>query len=97
MQCEVCSGNGEIVTDWERYLHSQPGDVGDEAVAECEECFGSGLDQKIFDDWCHELSRGVTEGDFAPISAGFVLVPELWEPFYRQGLTPRQAYLSAQQ
>lgn len=42
LPCEHCAGNGEIVTDWERYKHPQPGDVGDEAVSECPECDGTG-------------------------------------------------------
>lgn len=41
-QCPRCCGNGEIVTDWERYLHPQPGDVGDEAVTDCPDCDGTG-------------------------------------------------------
>ncbi|WP_296584274.1 hypothetical protein [Xanthobacter sp.] len=40
--CQNCAGNGEIVTDWDRYLKAHPGDVGDEAVAECPECSGTG-------------------------------------------------------
>ena len=40
--CERCQGNGEIVTDWERYLHPHDGDAGDEAVAECSDCDGTG-------------------------------------------------------
>lgn len=40
--CETCQGNGEIVTDWERYLRPYDGDVGDEAVAECPDCGGTG-------------------------------------------------------
>jgi hypothetical protein len=40
--CERCQGNGEIVTDWERYRHPHEGDVGDEAVAECPDCNGEG-------------------------------------------------------
>lgn len=40
--CERCQGNGEIVTDWDRYLHPHDGDVGDEAVAECPDCGGTG-------------------------------------------------------
>lgn len=40
--CERCQGNGEIVTDWDRYMHPLPGDVGDEAVAECPDCNGTG-------------------------------------------------------
>jgi DnaJ-class molecular chaperone len=34
--CERCQGNGEIVTDWERYLES------DEGTAECPDCDGTG-------------------------------------------------------
>lgn len=40
--CERCQGNGEIVTNWERYRHPYEGDVGDEAVAECPDCDGIG-------------------------------------------------------
>ena len=41
--CERCQGNGEIVTDWDRYKHPHEGDVGDEAVAECPDCGGEGI------------------------------------------------------
>lgn len=41
--------NGEIVTDWDRYLHPHDGDKGDEAVAECPACYGRGY---ICDDRC---------------------------------------------
>jgi len=41
--CERCQGNGEIVTDWERYRHPHEGDKGDEAVAECPDCGGEGI------------------------------------------------------
>ena len=41
--CERCHGNGEIVTDWDRYLSPQKGDIGDEAVAECPDCGGEGI------------------------------------------------------
>lgn len=40
--CERCQGNGEIVIDWDRYLKSRPGDRGDEAVADCPDCDGTG-------------------------------------------------------
>lgn len=40
--CQRCQGNGEIVTDWERYKNPRPGDVGDEAVTECPDCDGAG-------------------------------------------------------
>jgi len=41
--CERCQGNGEIVTDWERYRHALDSDKGDEAVAECPDCGGEGI------------------------------------------------------
>ena len=40
--CEACQGNGEVVTDWNRYTHPHPGDKGDEAVSMCQECNGTG-------------------------------------------------------
>lgn len=40
--CGRCQGNGEIITDWDRYLEPHEGDRGDEAVAECPDCLGSG-------------------------------------------------------
>lgn len=42
VDCDRCAGNGEIVTDWDRYRHPHEGDVGDEAVAACPDCFGVG-------------------------------------------------------
>lgn len=42
VDCETCQDNGEVVTDWSRYLHSHEGDKGDEAVAECPDCDGTG-------------------------------------------------------
>lgn len=42
MTCKRCQGNGEIVTDWNRYLKPRAGDVGDEAVADCPDCCGYG-------------------------------------------------------
>lgn len=41
--CERCQGNGEIVTDWDRYMHEHDGDTGDEAVDQCPDCDGEGL------------------------------------------------------
>lgn len=40
--CDFCAGNGEIITDWERYLEPESADTGDEAVAPCPECDGTG-------------------------------------------------------
>lgn len=42
ISCDRCQGNGEIVTNWERYLHPAEGDIGDESVAECPDCCGTG-------------------------------------------------------
>ena len=42
VQCQTCQGNGEIVTDWDRYLHGEDGDKGDEGTAECPDCGGDG-------------------------------------------------------
>lgn len=42
IECSRCCGNGEIVTDWERYKHPHPDDEGDEAVADCPDCDGRG-------------------------------------------------------
>lgn len=42
IQCDTCQGNGEIVADWERYMHAHDGDKGDEAVSECPDCNGTG-------------------------------------------------------
>lgn len=41
-QCARCCGNGEIITDWDRYLDPWPGDVGAEAIADCPDCSGTG-------------------------------------------------------
>lgn len=40
--CKSCAGNGEVVTNWDRYLKGEPGDVGDEATATCPDCDGQG-------------------------------------------------------
>lgn len=39
--CTRCMGNGEIVTDWDAYLHP-PKDATEEAVADCPDCDGTG-------------------------------------------------------
>lgn len=42
IMCEKCQGNGEIITDWDRYLHAEPDDEGHEGTAECPDCDGEG-------------------------------------------------------
>ncbi len=42
MICQRCKGNGEIVADWDRYLHPGPDDPQDAGVAECPDCDGTG-------------------------------------------------------
>lgn len=46
-RCDRCQGNGEIVTDWDRYLHGMGTPKGgeDEAVIECPDCDGTGEDE----------------------------------------------------
>lgn len=41
--CQRCKGNGEIVTDWERYMRGHEDEHGNEAVAECPDCGGEGV------------------------------------------------------
>jgi hypothetical protein len=40
--CDCCQGNGEVVTDWDRYLEPEPNDIGED-VRECPSCGGSGF------------------------------------------------------
>ncbi|SDS48230.1 hypothetical protein SAMN05216198_2051 [Halopseudomonas litoralis] len=42
VQCERCQGNGEIITDWERYENPRPCDAADAFVVECPDCRGVG-------------------------------------------------------
>lgn len=40
--CERCAGNGEIVTDWERYMRGPLDKNGEDAVKPCPDCDGTG-------------------------------------------------------
>lgn len=40
--CQTCQGNGEVVTNWSRYLHPRKGDAADAWVRECTDCNGTG-------------------------------------------------------
>jgi hypothetical protein len=40
--CERCQGNGEIVKDWETYLHPASLEDKERSVAECPDCDGTG-------------------------------------------------------
>jgi hypothetical protein len=40
MACERCQGNGEIVCDWEAYLHPPEGAAGDAGTETCPNCCG---------------------------------------------------------
>jgi hypothetical protein len=48
MWCQSCQGNGEIVTDWDRYNRGHVDDHGDEAVADCVDCGGTGYENPVF-------------------------------------------------
>jgi len=41
--CERCQGNGEIVTDWDRYMRGPLDENGNDAVANCPDCDGTGF------------------------------------------------------
>ncbi len=41
--CERCQGNGEIVLDWDAYLHPASLAVEENSVAECPDCDGEGM------------------------------------------------------
>lgn len=40
--CECCQGNGEIVTNWNDYLHPANREAEEKSVAECPNCDGEG-------------------------------------------------------
>lgn len=41
--CERCQGNGEIVTDWDEYLHPTTDFSGEAGTADCPDCEGGAL------------------------------------------------------
>ncbi len=94
MLCKKCQGNGEVVRDWERYLHAHVGDVGDEATEPCPDCEATGLDLDLFDQWKDEITalllQVTDQTRIEAISCDF----EILEPLYRQGLSPKEAYSS---
>lgn len=48
MWCQACGGNGEIVTDWDRYLRGHVDAHGEEAVVDCTDCGGTGYENPVF-------------------------------------------------
>jgi hypothetical protein len=40
--CERCQGNGELVVDWEKYLHPVSLAEEESSVIECPDCHGYG-------------------------------------------------------
>ncbi len=44
-QCDRCCGNGEIVTDWDEYLHPPKDADPDAGTATCPNCDGSGSNE----------------------------------------------------
>lgn len=83
LSCKHCAGNGEIVTDWDRYLGApepgDQGDEGDEGTEDCPDCDGQGSRSLGFSDLAPEtLARIITDCEryaskFSPspnISAG---------------------------
>lgn len=78
--CQRCQGNGEIVTDWDRYKNPRPGDVGDEAVAECPDCDGTG---KVDAPVAQEPVAWSTPDGREPVSAELKRArPDLYDKHY---------------
>lgn len=44
-QCDRCCGNGEIVTDWDEYLHPPEDADPDAGTVECPNCDGTGSNE----------------------------------------------------
>lgn len=44
--CRRCQGNGEIVTDWDSYLHPVNLAAEENSVAECPDCDGEGMTER---------------------------------------------------
>lgn len=40
VMCKTCQGNGEIVTDWDRYLAGESSEP--DVIDECHDCDGTG-------------------------------------------------------
>lgn len=96
MLCKICAGTGEIITDWDLYLHGRDGQPSDdEPTAECQSCFGTGLDRELFDAWLDDLSESVIQGEYGYESGEFEVYPGAWEPLYREGITPTEAFKRA--
>jgi hypothetical protein len=47
MMCERCQGNGEIIIDWETYLHPPNLAAEEKSVAECPDCDGEGMRHSV--------------------------------------------------
>ncbi|MGW8134217.1 hypothetical protein ACWGNZ_01070 [Sphingomonas zeae] len=69
--CETCQGNGEVVTDWDRYMHGKPGDTGDEGTKDCSDCDGTGrvddapaVDAVPAGEVAEEAHAAVRDGDY---------------------------------
>ncbi|NTA79935.1 hypothetical protein G6L13_05480 [Agrobacterium tumefaciens] len=73
--CKRCQGNGEIVTDWDRYKRPHEGDIGDEAVAECPDCGGEGIIDNAGGDHVTgvENSHQISAGELVSNSSAFLL------------------------
>ena len=47
------------------------------------------------DEWMRQLNEEVIQGAFGYEEGEFQAFPELWQPFYEQGLTPQEAFKRA--
>lgn len=49
----------------------------------------------LFDDWITSLNLDVVQDEYGYEEGEFTVYPELWEPLWREGLTPQQAFRRA--
>lgn len=45
--------------------------------------------------WIHELDEDVIQAEYGFERGEFDVIPTIWHPFYREGLTPLDAYKRA--
>lgn len=90
-QCERCQGNGEIVTDWDRYMHAHDGDVGDEAVADCPDCSGTGrIEDEAPLPTLQRLGQEFDAGEAKPVAYRFVHLDYAGRKVSRYGAHPER-------
>lgn len=52
-------------------------------------------ERQRFDAWIRELDENVIQGEYGYEEGEFDVYPEHWKPLWREGLSPRQAFMLA--